>query len=257
MFLFSFNVTAQVNPGARFTAMAGTGVSLGDVWSVQQNQAGMASIRKITVALAFEKPFAGYDLSTQSAVLVVPVNKNVFGLSIQRYGFATYNEQRTAFAYARSFGPRLYTALSFNYHHLNIANYGSAQAYTIEAGIQYHFRNGVTIAAHLANPNQNSFADYITAGMPARLQVGASYLSSEKVLLALAIEKTFQEPFDAKLGLEYQVIKLFALRGGISLEPFKQYAGFGLNYHKLKMDVAAASQPVLGYSPQIALSYEF
>lgn len=257
LFLLSFNVSAQINPGARFTSMANAGVSLQDVWSIQQNQAGLAAIKEMTIAIAFEKPFAGYELSTQTAILVLPINKNVFGLSVQRYGFASYNEQRTSFSYARPFGDQLYAALSFNYHLLKIEGYGSAQTYSIEAGLQYHFNNNLSIAAHIANPGLSSFADDLNSTIPARLQLGASYLFSEKVLLALAIEKTFTDQVDTKLGLEYQILELLALRGGISAYPFKQYAGFGLNYHKLKMDIAASSQPVLGYSPQIALSYEF
>lgn len=257
LFLLSFNVNAQVNPGARITSMAGAGVSLSDVWSAQQNQAGMAAIKKITIALAFEKPFAGYDLSTQTAILVVPVNNHAFGLSLQRYGFNSYNEQRIAFSYARPFGKQFYAALSFNYHHLKIESYGSAQTYSVEAGVQYHFKNNLSIAAHLSNPGRSSFSEGSNTTIPSRVQLGASYLFSDKVLLAVALEKNFKDHFDTRLGLEYQIIELLSLRGGMSLEPFKQYAGFGLSYHQLNMDIAATAQPVLGYSPQIALSYEF
>lgn len=257
LFLLSFNASAQINPGARFTSMAGAGVSLQDVWSIQQNQAGLANIKEITVAVAFEKPFAGYELSTQTAIFVLPVKNNVFGLSIQRYGFASYNEQRTSLSYARPFGDQLYAALNFNYHLMKIEGYGSSQTYSVEAGVQYHFNNNLSIAAHIANPGLSRFAADLNSTIPARLQLGASYVFSEKVLLALAVEKTYRDHLDTKLGLEYQIIELLALRGGISAYPFKQYAGFGLKYHKLKMDIAASSQPVLGYSPQIALSYEF
>ena len=257
LFLISFNASAQINPGARFTAMAGTGVSLQDVWSIQQNQAGLAGMKKISIAVAYEKPFAGYELSTQSAILVLPLNKNVFGISFQRYGFSSYTEQRTAFTYARSFGNKLYAAMNFNHHLMKIEAYGTVQTYSVEAGLQYHPSEKVSIAAHVANPTRNGQASELILAIPARLQVGASYLISEKVLLAMAVEQGLNAQMDTKLGLEYKVIELLALRGGISANPFKHYAGFGIRYHKLKMDIAASSQPVLGYSPQIALSYEF
>ena len=257
LFLIGFNASAQINPGARFTAMAGTGVALQDVWSIQQNQAGLAAIQNFTVAIAYEKPFAGYELSTQSAIFILPYNKNVFGISFQRYGFSSYTEQRTALTYARSFGNKLQAALNFNYHLMKIEAYGAAQTYSVEAGIQYHLNEKASIAAHVANPTGNGHDSELKFAIPARLQVGASYLFSEKVLLAMAVEQNFYAQLDTKLGLEYQIIELLALRGGISAKPFKHYAGFGVNYHKLKMDIAASSQPVLGYSPQIAVSYEF
>ena len=61
IFLISFNANAQVNTGARLTSMASAGISLKDSWSLQLNQAGIAGIKNATVAIAFQKPFAGYD----------------------------------------------------------------------------------------------------------------------------------------------------------------------------------------------------
>lgn len=257
LFLISFNASAQVNTGARFTAMASAGVSMRDVWSMQQNQAGIAAIKKTTVALAVEKPFAGFELSTQSAIIVLPVNKNVFGISIQRYGLTSYSEQRAGFTYARSFGERLNAALNFNYHLLKIPAYGSSQTYSVEAGMQYQLNDKISVAAHVANPGKSRFNNDINTGIPFRLQAGGSYIFSEKVMMAALVEKTAGFAINNRFGLEYQVAELLALRGGISTSPFKHYAGFGLNYRKLKMDIATSSQPVLGYSPQVALSYEF
>lgn len=257
LFLLSFNTSAQVNTGARFTSMASAGISLQDVWSIQQNQAGLANIKNITVAIAVEKPFAGYELSTQTAIVVVPVEKNVFGASFQNYGFASYSQQRLGFSYARSFGPGLAAALDFNYHLMKIQGYNSSRTYSVEAGIQYQLNKNLALGAHAANPNQSKFDGESNSTLPARFQAGGSYLFSEKVLMALSIDKVIGYPIDHKIGLEYQLLNLLALRAGISTNPFKHYAGFGINYHRLKMDLATASQPFLGYSPQIALSYEF
>jgi len=257
IFLISFNANAQVNTGARFTSMASAGVSLKDIWSLQLNQAGLAGTKKATVAIAFQKPFAGYELNSQSAIFVVPFNKNVFGLSFQRYGFASYNEQRAAFCYAKGFGDKLYVALNFNYHLVAIDSYGSSSTYSVEAGIQYHLNDRFSVGAHVANPTRSSLQSDVNLVIPSKIQVGMSYLFSEKVLVALAAEKTLAGGIDTRAGIEYQIIKLFALRGGFSANPFKHYAGVGFGFRNLKMDIAASSQPVLGYSPQIALSYEF
>ena len=75
--------------------------------------------------------------------------------------------------------------------------------------------------------------------------------------MAAAFEKVLGNKVDNKVGLEYQVVDQLSLRGGLSSNPFRHYGGFGLAYHKLKMDFAVTSQPILGYSPQVALSYDF
>ncbi|MBC7746096.1 MAG: hypothetical protein H7096_13455 [Flavobacterium sp.] len=256
-FLFNFDVSAQINTGPRLTALGEAGISITDPWSVQLNQAGLAGIKKLTVAIAIQKPFAGYDLSTQSLILIVPIKNNVFGISLQRYGVTSFKEQRVALCYAKNFGDKLYAALDINYHLLKIENYGATQTYSVEAGMIYLLNKNLSFGAHVANPNQNIYNASALATIPFRVQIGASYVFSEKILFCGTLEKYAKYQNDGKLGLEYQIIKVLALRGGISANPFKQYAGFGINFQKLKFDFAASSHPVLGYSPQIALSYEF
>lgn len=257
MFLISSTVKAQVNTGPRFTALASAGVSLADSWSIQQNQAGLASIKKLTLAIAVEKPFAGYDLSTQSIILIIPFRNNVVGLSFQRYGVTSFSEQRTALSYAKNFGDKLYAALNFNYHSLKIENYGATQTYSVEAGLQYRLNPKFTFGVHVANPGRSAAINETYANLPFRFQIGASYNFSEKVMLCSAFEHNFGKQTDSKFGMEYQIFSLLYLRGGVSANPFKQYAGFGVNYHQLRVDIATSSHPALGYSPQIALSYEF
>jgi hypothetical protein len=256
-FLLSLHIKAQVNPGARFVAMGSTGVSLQDIWSLQQNQAGLADLKKPIAAIGYERHSAVQELSTQSALFALPYKKNVFGLSFRRYGFSAYNEQQAGFTFARKFGNTLYAALNFNYHQLKITNYGSAQTFSVEAGLQYQAADKLWLGTHIANPSRNKYGKDIDASIPVVLEFGASYLFSDKVLIATAFEKVLNSNTDFKAGAEYRLMELLYLRGGISVNPFKQYAGFGLNYQHFRLDAAASSHPALGYTPQIAMSYEF
>lgn len=257
IFLFSFKAQAQLNPGPRFTSMALTGVSLQDTWSLQQNQAGIANIKRAAFAVAYEKTFAGQELSTQSALLVYPVKSGVLGISFQKYGFSAYSFQQAGLTYARNFGPNLSASLNLNYHQLKISDYGSAQTYSVEAGVQYQISEKIRFGAHVSNPGKSTFGKNINAVIPVQIQFGSSYKPTSKVIIAGTIEQLLNSGLDVKLGMEYLLLDWFALRGGVSANPFKQYGGFGINYQKFKFDAAASSHPVLGYTPQIALSYEF
>lgn len=248
---------AQVNPGPRFTAMAATGVAMQDSWSLQQNQAGLTGARHPSVSVGFEKLFLGQEVSTQSALFILPYKQQVFGLSFQRYGFSAYNQQQIALAYARDFGNVLSLALDINFHQLQIKGYGSSMAYSVEAGVQYKLNAACRLGAHIANPGQSGFEKGMDALIPVKMEFGVSYQFSDKVLLAAAVEKTLNFNADVRSGLEYRLIDWLALRGGISANPFKQYAGFGLNYQKFRLDMAAQKHASLGYAPQIALAYEF
>jgi hypothetical protein len=87
--------------------------------------------------------------------------------------------------------------------------------------------------------------------------LGAVYKFTDKVLLNSGVTKTLKSVTDLRCGLEYAVVNWLAFRGGLGVNPFRQFAGFGYQLNDLKVDAAASSHPFLGISPQIALSYEF
>lgn len=252
-----FLVRSQAMTGARFSAMGNAVVALSDVWSLQQNQAGLAAIKKITLAIAYENRFFQEDLYTKSAVLSFPFRDNCFGVSFQSYGFSAYTDQKIGIAYARNFGKKLAIALNFNAHQLNIPQYGHASAFSFETGVQYRINEQFVVGAHIANPNRSGYDVTTNSPVLSIYRAGIAYVFSDKITLAAEINKTAVGETDVNAGLSYQFFQLLTLRGGLSANPFKQYAGFGLHYQQLFMDCAVNSHPVLGYSPQIALAYEF
>ncbi|MGV8880173.1 MAG: hypothetical protein ACOH2A_14220 [Sphingobacteriaceae bacterium] len=248
---------SQTLPGSRFTAMGNAAVALSDVWSIQQNQAGLAAIKKITLAIAYENRFFQQDLTTKAAVLSLPFKGNCFGISFQTYGFEAYADQKIGFAFARNFGKKLAIALNLNYHQLYISKYGNASTFSFETGMQYRVNDKFIIGAHIANPNKSDYDARVNAQLLSIYRAGGSYIFSDKITLSAEINKIADYGTDINAGLSYQFFELLTLRGGISAQPFKQYAGFGLHYQQLFLDFAVSSHPVLGYSPQMALAYEF
>lgn len=237
--------------------MGSSGAAVQDVWSLQSNQAGIAGLRKPIASVAFQSQYLNPDLSTKSAVAVVPYKTNAFGLSFQSYGFSAYNEQKASFSFAKAFGDKILAALTFNYHQTKIAQYGNANAFSFEAGAQYQLIEGLLLGIHVANPTRSVYSNQLNVIIPAVFEAGAAYEFSDKLLLSTAFQKTLDQNTDFKAGLEYKAINWLAFRGGVSANPFRQYAGFGMLYKDIRVDVAVASHPTLGISPQLALSYEF
>jgi hypothetical protein len=257
-FVFVFSVTqAQVNSGPRITAMGGAGVALQDVWAMQKNQAGIALVPKPVVSLAYENRFLMKEISTKSAVFAIPVGKYVVGASFQAYGVSAYKETQSGLSLARAFSPKLLTAVTVNYHQLQINNYGSTKAFSVQVGLQYQALKNLWLGAHIANPNSSKYGESTDLIIPAHIQFGGSYTFSDKLIISTELEKILDSQADFKTGIEYKVIKAFALRGGVSMNPFKQYAGFGIALENLLFDFGISSHPILGYSPQISLGYEF
>nr|WP_294893913.1 hypothetical protein [uncultured Pedobacter sp.] len=248
---------AQDNYGPKITALGTAGVALQDVWSSSKNQAGIAALKNPIIAAGYENRFGTQELSTKSAVFALPIKNYAIGAAFQTYGIDAYNEIKTGISLAKSFGPKLLIGVGLNYHQLSITNYGNANAFSIELGLQYQVFPNLWLASHIANPNQSKYGDSTDQIIPAHIQFGGTYVFSDQLLITTEIAKVLDSGADFKTGIEYKVIKFVALRGGISVNPFKQYAGFGVNYEKVNIDFAVASHPVLGYSPQISLGYEF
>ena len=246
-----------MNPGSRSIAMGSAGIALEGVWSLQQNSAGIASTKRSVFALGYKQHFFNRELSTKTAVLALPFKNNVFGLSFQRYGFSDYLEQTSGLAYSRSFSDVLSLSVVFKHHQLSIPKYGSAQAFSVDAGMQFLLTDKVRVASQITNPGRSSFESRSESIIPLSVSIGACYELSDKVLLVTDLFKTLGLGLDARAGLEYQITHWFYLRGGFSVNPFLQSAGFGIKHKSVFVDLAASSHPKLGFSPNISMAYEF
>lgn len=258
--LFGFTaqtLSQEINQGSRITALGNTGVAISDIWSLQSNQSGIAALDKPMVAVSYRNSYLNPEISTQSAVIAYPIKQNVIGLSFQNYGFSAYREQKFGFTYAKRFGNTISASLNFNLHQVSITQYGNAKAYSVEVGLQYKVDEKLTLGTHIANPNKTGFETDVDAVIPVCLEFGASYKFTDKVFLNSGLVKTLSSVTDLRCGLEYSAINWLAFRGGISANPFRQFAGFGCQLNDLKLDAATSTHPQLGFSPQIALSYEF
>lgn len=248
---------AQNNPGPRSLAMGSAGTALQDVWSLHHNQAGIAQIKRPIFALAYQQHFSDQELSTQKAVFAMPFHNHIVGISFQRYGFNEFLEQTSSIAYAKNFSGALALSIAIKYHQLSIAQYGSEGHISVDAGMQYRVNEKLWVASHISNPAKTNIHNFTESNLPVALSLGFSYVFSDKVLVICDIQKVLNSGIDSKIGLEYKFVKWFAIRGGLSANPFKQYGGFGLHHRRFTLDIAISSHVQLGYSPKLAFSYEF
>lgn len=237
--------------------MGSAGTALQDVWTLQQNSAGAANIEHAIFALGYEQHYLDPELSTQSAVLGLPVKNHVLGLSFQRYGITEYLEQTAGLALSRSFSDALSISLALKYHQLSIPAYGSGHAFSVDAGMQYNLNDRIRIGSYIYNPGGSRINELSGSNISSGISVGIALLVSDKVLLISDLNKMLDYGMNINMGVEYQIIRQFYLRGGLSANPFKQSGGFGLKYGRFSLDAAVSSHPRLGYSPNLSFNYEF
>lgn len=249
---------SQYNTGPRLVAMGKTQASVNDLWSIEANVAAINNIKKPTIALNYLKYSFDKELSNQGLAAVFPFKNTFFGFSAQRYGITAYNEIKTGISITKKLGDKLSIGLKGNYHQIKIINYGNTKGYSLNAGLFYQFNHQFAFGFYSNNlAQQNYINQNIATQIPSGIHIGAHYKATNKVLIATTLSKHTNGNIDIGLGVEYEIIGNILLRTGLNAKPFKQYAGLGLNYKKLSMDLAFENDKNLGYTPQIALGYAF
>jgi len=249
---------AQNNFGPKLTAMGSNTAAIKDIWSLNGNPSGVTHIQSPTLAINYTKYLIDSELSNQSVAFVLPFKNNYLGASFSRYGIAEYNEIKAGLALVKRFGDKLSIALKGNYHQLKINNYGSTTGFSLDVGTMYELNEQVTLGFSLNNPSIQKYSSKeVETTIPSSIQLGGAYKASDKILIATTICKDLNSSINVGFGIDYKLLELVSLRAGVTAKPFKHYAGFGLNYKKIVLDMAVESDIHLGYTPQIALAYAF
>ncbi|MBC7864528.1 MAG: hypothetical protein IAF38_16255, partial [Bacteroidia bacterium] len=101
---FGFSQT-NFNLGARSAAMGGASSTLHDVWSAQNNQAGLGYVDKIEVGAYYENRFLLKELSYSAFCAAIPVKKiGTFGVTMTSFGYNVFRQSKVGLGYGMKFG---------------------------------------------------------------------------------------------------------------------------------------------------------
>ncbi|WP_262249248.1 hypothetical protein [Parapedobacter soli] len=257
LLLISYECIAQTYVGPSYQAMGQAGTALQGIYSLTANPAGLASLDHIAVNLGYQQHFLSADISTQAALLGGPTGLGVWGVMLRRYGIdGAYHDTKANFAFAKQFGPRLSIGMSASYHQLYVPAYLSAYSLSVDVGVQCHLGQGGTIGLQYTNVSRADYGSTVYSTIPSFVRVGFSYpLSTATFTVDVAYRR--ENRVGGHMGLAYWIGDILCLRGGLSVNPMQQHAGFGIRWYRFLFDTAATFHPRLGMSPQIGLGYAF
>lgn len=252
----AFATGDPIASGAQARAMGGASLTLSGVWASMQNQAAMVGIDGFAAGVAYDNRFLVSELSTANLVLAKSIGDGVFGLNFSRYGYSAYREQKLGFGYARKLGQDFSIGVQIDYMQIALGNgYGSNGKLTWEGGILYNVSDKISLAAHVFNPIRVQLAEFNDERMPAVLRFGGNYRFSDRVLLTAQLDKNINYDVIVGAGLEYMVVEDVLVRAGISGGSSLFSFGAGYRFKGFQIDIATSYHQVLGFSPQIGLTY--
>lgn len=252
-------VIAQTNHpaiGAENAGMGGVSVTNTNLWSVENNQAGLAFQDALGAGVHYENRFSLKELSYQSAVAAVPTASGAVGLSVTSFGFELYRQSKWGLGYGRKIGDKFAFGVQLNYLRVNLGQaYEAMHAITGAIGGIVKWSDATSLGFHIYNPTQNRFNDENQEKIPAVMRLGLMHQFSEKVRLALETEKNISQAPMVKVGLHYDVSDRFYVQGGMTSSQMLASFGLGTKWKDFSISFASTYHTTLGVSPVVSLVY--
>jgi hypothetical protein len=228
-----------------------------DAFSFTANQAALAQIKSPAIGAYGERRFLLDATNMYSAVFVVPTKKGNFGIQADYFGFKNYNESQIGLAYARSLGSLLDIGIKFNYYSFRIPAYQNASTINFEIGAIAHLTEMLHVGIHFYNPVGGNLSKTNNEKLSSIYKFGIGYEASENFLISAEIVKQEDVPINVNAGVQYNFQKQFFVRVGIASENESPYAGAGVSWSNLRLDVSAGYHPQLGLSPGLMVIVNF
>jgi len=227
-----------------------------DVFSYLNNQAALAQIKNVTTGVYGEKRFFLSATSLYTAAVAVPTKDGNFGINVKYSGFKNFNENQIGLTYARSLGKKVDVGIQFNYYGYRVPAYNSANTFTVEAGAIIHLTDLLNMGLHIYNPIGGRFSN-TNEKLTTAYTVGLGYDVSNNFFVGTEIVKEENFPVNVNTGIQYRFMKQFFARAGIASATSTGYAGVGISWKNLRLDISGSYHPQLGLSPGLLLIMNF
>lgn len=228
-----------------------------DAFSFTANQAALAQIKSPAMGVYGERRFLLDATNMYSAVFVVPTKQGNFGIQADYFGFKNYNESQIGIAYARSLGSLIDIGIKFNYYSFRIPAYQNASTINFEIGAIAHLTEKLHAGIHFYNPAGGNLSKINNEKLSSIYKFGMGYEASENFLISAEIVKQENVPINVNAGMQYNFQKQLFVRAGIASANESPYAGAGVSWSNLRLDVSASYHPQLGLSPGLMVIVNF
>ena len=252
--------------GGKSAGMGKTSVAVADVWSVSNNQAGLAFLKDAQIGIYYNNRFTTANTGFQTIAMAVPTKKSgTFGINVSYFGFSGYNESKIAFAYGKKLGEKFAVGIKANYLNTRLSDeYGNTGTVIGEIGLMGEPTKNLFVGADLYNISRAMLVKddvddnvNVKVEIPTVLRLGLGYKFNDNVFAAAEVEKDLTNKPIFKAGLDYKVVEKFYLRAGLSTYPTSSTFGIAYKTESLNIDLSFATHQTLGMTPHISISYIF
>lgn len=240
--------------GARALGLGNAATTLSDEWSLMNNVGGLAGVKELSAAFAFEARPALPGSSRVAATVNAPTKFGTAGLGMFRFGDQVYSEQVLTAGFANQFGIAS-LGLKVNYIQYRAEGYGTKSGVSINFGGIAQLTPQVAVGAYIVNINQPKISTPDKEKIPTKLAAGVSFRPAEQILLVAELEKDVDYKPTWKGALEFKVHAKVSARTGFNVGPGAAFIGLGFQGWRIKIDYAIQYSNALNFAHQASASY--
>ena len=228
-----------------------------DPLSFTGNQAALAQLKSAGIGVFGERRFLLSETSVYTLGASLPTRLGNFGIQLNYAGFKNFNENKIGLAYARKLGKLLDVGVQFNYYGYRIPAYGNASTLNFEIGAMLHLTDKFNAGLHVYNPVGGKLGKTSNEKLASAYKFGLGYDASDKFFISSEIIKEEDKPVNVIAGLQYHFAKQFFVKAGFISESTIAYAGAGVAWKNLRLDISSSYHPQLGFSPGLLFIMNF
>jgi hypothetical protein len=228
-----------------------------DPLSFTGNQAALAQVRSAGIGVFGERRFMLSETSAYTLGASLPTRLGNFGIQLNYAGFKNFSENKIGLAYARKLGKLLDVGVQFNYYGYRIPAYGNASTINFEIGAMLHLTERFNAGIHVYNPVAGKLGKNSEEKLASAYKFGLGYDASDRFFISSEIIKEEDKAVNVIAGLQYHFARQFFFKAGFISESTTAYAGAGVSWKNLRLDISSGYHPQLGFSPGLLLIMNF
>jgi hypothetical protein len=226
-----------------------------DAFSFISNPACLAGVKGILAGLVAERKWMLQALDNYNLAAASPLGNGGIGFSLQKSGDIHYSEQSVELAYGKNLG-RLELGIRFGYMNEVASGYpGHGFGYS-GIGIRVHVSENLITGWELDLPVFGKAGKLNPERAPQSFRMGFGYQWGTDLFLACQIIKSTGFPLNVLGSLAYRYSEQFFFSFGINGDSGSLVFQSGWEKHQLCIQLYAAFEPVLGFSPGLVILWK-
>lgn len=219
------------------------------------NPASLGEMQNFQSGILTERKWMLKELTNTEMTSCFPVGNGGLGIALQHSGDADYNEQGLTLAYGIKAG-RLQTGAGFAYLFDQAAGYRAIRFGSARVGICFHVSDKLTAGWGLGLPVFGIAGKTNPERGPQFFNMGFGYEYRPDLFMSVQFEKDAGLPASIIAYTEYEYGEQFSFAFGINGLAGAVYFKSGWKKNRLSIQIYTLFEPVLGFSPGIALLWE-